>query len=221
MKRKDSHQLRNLGVSWGLLLLSLISGLAFPSGGVAQSRVEIRGLNYPWMEEVVEVSLREAEYHFTRLTGFPSRGSWQLLLLPVESFYSNQQFPGWSAGVYQGNTVILPDPAILLKKGILIQTLKHEFLHALLGTSGLLLPLWLEEGMVGSVFPPSWPEEVDNSEVKEVKERYRGWVADFAVFKEKIGEEALPQFFSQVKAIGFEQVFSAWMKGKQTPPETY
>jgi stage II sporulation protein D len=67
----------------------------------------------------------------------------------TEEFIHATGQPGWMAGASDGQSVALEPLALLARKGILDQTLRHELTHLIvhrLGAKGV--PRWFEEGMV-------------------------------------------------------------------------
>jgi stage II sporulation protein D len=75
--------------------------------------------------------------------------------ITVRAFPSTNAFrdetlaPGWVAAFAEGNWIATQPLSILAARNVLISTLRHEFLHALVEQeTGPAAPLWLREGLV-------------------------------------------------------------------------
>ncbi len=122
-------------------------GLAWRS--LASERIEVlttRPREDGALIEAAERVLREAETLADARIAFRP----QLRLYPsVEVYRDATGEPGWVAASTRGRVVRLQPPEILLRRGVLEETLRHEMLHVVMESRARRrLPRWFREGLV-------------------------------------------------------------------------
>jgi len=106
--------------------------------------------------------------------------------ITVRAFPSTSAFrnatlaPGWVAAFTEGNWIATQPLSTLAARNLLVPTLRHEFLHALVESQAApSAPLWLREGLVelwagdarsNGPTPPLKPEEIDRALARAVTE---------------------------------------------------
>ncbi|HQD33177.1 MAG: hypothetical protein PHI00_05515 [Atribacterota bacterium] len=176
-------------------------------GGALPVFVIEGGESFPFLPPIVESSYKEAQLCFQRVTGYSPCSSFRIKVLSPEI---SNTLPSWVAAFSRGSTIYLRSPLLLFQRGILSSTLAHEFFHVFVESFGWQLPSWFEEGMASFFFPT--PGEIFPEGAGEF---YEGCQESFRIFKEKIGEENLPSFFSTVQEMGFEEAFFIWTGEKE------
>ena len=64
--------------------------------------------------------------------------------------------PGWVGARSKGNRIDLQPERVLASRGVLVETLKHEFFHVVIeGAATPGLPLWFREGLVAFLTAPA------------------------------------------------------------------
>ncbi|HXL01749.1 MAG TPA: hypothetical protein PK016_01295 [Candidatus Atribacteria bacterium] len=182
----------------GVVILLFLSR----TGGALPTFVIEGGESFPFLLPMVESAWEEAQLCFQRVTGYSPHSSFRIVVLSSET---SKALPSWVAAFSRGNTIYLRFPLLLLERGILSSTLAHEFLHIFVGSYNWQLPFWFEEGLASFFFPASGEYFQEGT-----GEFYRECRESFQIFKEKIGEENLPSFFSTVQEKGFDEAFFLW-----------
>jgi stage II sporulation protein D len=85
-----------------------------------------------------------------QLPGLPSAAPLTVRAYPTTAAFRDATLaPGWVAAFAEGNFIAIQPLATLSSRHLLLPTLRHEFLHALLEAhSSPNAPLWLREGLV-------------------------------------------------------------------------
>ncbi len=94
--------------------------------------------------------IEQARAEAAARSGLSSTAAFVVRAFPsTEQFRSSTLAPGWTAAFTEGNWIATQPLSVLSARHLLVDTLRHEFLHALVEqASGKEAPLWLREGLV-------------------------------------------------------------------------
>ncbi|HTC92107.1 MAG TPA: SpoIID/LytB domain-containing protein [Terriglobales bacterium] len=130
------------------------TGLGVSAQGLAWHRLHGEQLDVLTTKENVDagvLSVAQKAFHTALMNSGLQLTSHPLLkIYPTLSIYRDSTGePGWVAASTRGNTIRLQPAELLLQKGLLESTLRHEFLHILVeSNTHASLPLWFREGLV-------------------------------------------------------------------------
>ncbi len=104
-------------------------------------------------------TLEQAFAEAQSLSGLQPSGPITVRAYPTTTAFRNATLaPGWVAAFAEGNFIATQPLATLSSRHLLLPTLRHEFLHALLEAhSSSSAPLWLREGLVEVFSEPTPP----------------------------------------------------------------
>ena len=152
---EDEYHCSKRRVTLATVVFLLIT-IPTPAWCLSTTYVALSGqLQYPQLE--MEQCLKRAADTIYFYTGLNTEINIRVILHPNGFTFHKHAFPNWSAAVYREGEIHLRNPHLLVKKGILENTLSHELFHAVIHQNGIILPQWFEEGFAHFLFSTSSP----------------------------------------------------------------